>query len=151
MANGAPSFLGSVLLHAGVIGLALIAWPKEGREPREMMATVPVSIVSEMTVLAAAPDNPADELITEDGSSSPELPAEVPPVPEPTPTPPLQRPEPVPKTTPRPAPEQPRTPPRQQPASTPTADPAARGAGTEPRRTVRATATGHDVGPSLHG
>ena len=40
MANGAPSFLGSVLLHAGVIGLALIAWPKEGREPREMMATV---------------------------------------------------------------------------------------------------------------
>ncbi|HAJ02687.1 MAG TPA: hypothetical protein DCL55_05515, partial [Brevundimonas sp.] len=83
MANGAPSFLGSVLLHAGVIGLALIAWPKEADAPREMMATVPVSIVSEMTVLAAAPDNPADELITEDGSSSPELPAEV--LPEPVP------------------------------------------------------------------
>lgn len=116
MANGGPSFLGSVLLHAGVIGLALIAWPKEGREPREMMGAVPVSIVSDVTVLAAAPDNPADELIEEDGSSAPEPPAEVIPEPEPTPTPPLQRPEPAPKTTPRPEPEQPRTPPRQQPS-----------------------------------
>ena len=105
MANGAPSFLGSVLLHAGVIGLALIAWPKEADAPREMMATVPVSIVSEMTVLAAAPDNPADELITEDGSSSPELPAEV--LPEPVPEAP---------PTPRPQAEQPRTPPRQPPS-----------------------------------
>lgn len=115
MANGGPSFLGSVLLHAGVIGLALIAWPKEGPAPREMMGSVPVSIVSDVTVLAAAPDNPADELIEDDGSSSPELPAEVIPEPEPTPTPPLQRPEPVPKTTPRPQPEQPPTPPRPNP------------------------------------
>lgn len=120
MANGAPSFLGSLLLHAGVIGLALIAWPKEADAPREMMGSVPVSIVSETTVLAAAPDNPADELITEDGSSSPELPAEVLPEAEPTPTPPLQRPEPVPKTTPRSQPEQPRTPPRQPPPQRPT-------------------------------
>lgn len=120
MANGGPSFLGSVLLHAGVIGLALIAWPKEIDAPREMLGTVPVSIVSETTVLAAAPDNPADELITEDGSSSPELPAEVLPEAEPTPTPPLQRPQPVPKTTPRPQPEQPRTPPRQSPPQRPT-------------------------------
>lgn len=119
MANGGPSFLGSVLLHAGVIGLALIGWPKEPDAPREMMGSVPVSIVSEMTVTAAAPDNPADELITEDGSSSPELPAEVLPEAEPTPTPPLQRPEPVPKTTPRPQPEQPRTPPRQTPPQRP--------------------------------
>jgi outer membrane biosynthesis protein TonB len=120
MANGAPSFLGSVLLHAGVIGLALIAWPKEGPEPREMMGSVPVSIVSEMTVLAAAPDNPADELITEDGSSSPELPPEVLPEAEPTPTPPLPSPQPAPRTTPRSQPEQPRTPPRQTPPQRPT-------------------------------
>ena len=115
MANGAPSFLGSVLLHAGVIGLALIAWPKEADAPREMMGSVPVSIVSEMTVTAAAPDNPADELITEDGSSSPELPAEV--LPEPVPeTPPTPRPDPAPRPTPRPQAEQPRTPPRQPPS-----------------------------------
>jgi len=117
MAKGAPSFLGSILLHAGVIGLALIAWPKEGREPREMMATVPVSIVSETTVLAAAPDNPADELITEDGSASPEAPAEM--LPEPVAeTPPIPRPDPAPRPTPRPQAEPPRTPPRQ-PASPP--------------------------------
>jgi len=115
MANGGPSFLGSVLLHAGVIGLALIAWPKEADAPREMMGSVPVSIVSDVTVLAAAPDNPADELITEDGSASPEAPAEV--LPEPvTETPPTPRPDPAPRPTPRPQPEQPRTPPRQQPS-----------------------------------
>jgi outer membrane biosynthesis protein TonB len=116
MANGAPSFLGSVLLHAGVIGLALIAWPKEGPAPREMMGSVPVSIVSDVTVLAAAPDNPADELITEDGSSSPEAPAET--LPDPVPeTPPVPRPDPAPRTTPRAEPERPRTPPRQPPST----------------------------------
>ena len=61
MANGGPSFLGSVLLHAGVIGLALIAWPKEADAPREMMGSVPVSIVSDVTVLAAAPDKDASD------------------------------------------------------------------------------------------
>ena len=113
MANRLPSFLGSVLLHAGVIGLALIAWPKEVRAPREMMATVPVSIVSDITVLAAAPDNPADEVITEDGSASPEPPAEIPPEPVPDATPPVPRPDPAPRTTPSPRPPPPRTPPRQ--------------------------------------
>lgn len=113
MANRLLSFLGSVLLHAGVIGLALIAWPKEVRAPREMMATVPVSIVSDITVLAAAPDNPADEVITEDGSASPEPPAEIPPEPVPDATPPVPRPDPAPRTTPTPRPTPPRTPPRQ--------------------------------------
>lgn len=115
MANGGPSFLGSLLLHAGVIGLALIAWPKEADAPREMMGSVPVSIVSDTTVLAAAPDNPADELVTEDGSSSPELPAETVPEPEPTPTPPLERPQPPTKSATREAPERPRTPPQRPP------------------------------------
>lgn len=119
MARGGPSILGSILLHAGVIGLAMVAWPKQAPTPREMLGTVPVSIVSEITVTAAAPDNPADELIEDDGSSSPELPAEVLPEPEPTPTPPLPRPEPVPKATPRTQPEQPRTPPRQPPPQRP--------------------------------
>lgn len=114
MARGGPSLIASVLLHAGVAALALVSWPSERETPRELLATVPVSIVSEMTVSAAAPDNPSDELVEEDGSSSPEAPAEVPPepVPEPVPTPPQPRPEPPRKAEPRPEPPQRADPPR---------------------------------------
>lgn len=124
MARGGPSFLGSVLLHAGVAALTLVSWPSRHEAPREMLASVPVSIVSEMTVAAAAPDNPAEELIEEDGAASPETPAETPPEPVPEPTPPLPRTEPQPKTTPRTEPERSRPPqpqpqPREQPGLSP--------------------------------
>lgn len=114
MARGGPSILGSVLLHAGVIGLAFIAWPRDVEAPRDMLGSVPVSIVSDVTVMAAAPDNPSDELITDDGSASPEAPPEV--LPEAEPVPPVPRTEPSPRPTPRSEPERPRTAPQRPPA-----------------------------------
>ena len=87
-------------------------------EPRPVVNAVPVSIVSEMVIEAAAADNPSEELVTEDATTAP-----VAPPPEPVPAPPEPRPVPPPVPTPtpvkkapppRPTPPRP-TPPRVQP------------------------------------
>ena len=87
-------------------------------EPRPIMNAVPVSIVSEMVIEAAAADNPSEELVTEDATTAPVAapPEPVPAPPEPKPVPPpLPTPTPVKKAPPpRPTPPRP-TPPRAQP------------------------------------
>lgn len=104
-----PGALGSVVVHGLVVGLALFTWPKADREIAPV-SSVPVSVISETLIEAAAPDNPSEELV--------ETPLEAteptPPPPTPTPPPPSPRPTPSPqpptqKTQPRP-PE--KTPPR---------------------------------------
>lgn len=148
MRKPTPALIGSIALHGGVAALALIGFSATKEEPRPLVNSVPVSIVSEMVIEAAAPDNPQPEPSPEDGATAPvettvapPEPTPAPPEPKPTPpaprpTPPAPRPEPAPRPTPtppakkaetpRPTPpretprEQPRpTPPREQPRPTP--------------------------------
>jgi len=106
-----PAILGSVALHVGVLALALISWPKKELPP--VPNSVPVSIMSSEVIDAAAPDNPSEELVTEDGASAPTEAVEAPPAPTPAPTPP-----------PTPAPPTPRIPPKvTPPAPTPRPQP----------------------------
>jgi len=88
-------------------------------EMRPVINAVPVSIVSEMVIEAAAADNPGEERVTEDADTAP---VALPPEPVPTPPEPKPIPPPVPTPTtvtkaapPRPVPPRP-TPPRVQPA-----------------------------------
>jgi len=127
MRRPSPAIVGSILLHAGVVALAFVSWPEKTEEPKPLVNSVPVSIVSEETIAAAPADNPQPEPSPDDAAtapvSAPEEPA--PPVPEPTPprptpTPPPPRPTPTPRPTPpRPQPTPPRpappTPPKTQP------------------------------------
>lgn len=123
MERPAPSLIGSVLVHGGVVaavvGAMLVAPPKPPERP--MVNAVPVSIVSDVVIEAAAPDNPSEELVTEDASTAP-VAAPPEPIPEPAPTPPPPTPTPPPpKKAPalRPTP----TPPRPTPPRTPTPTP----------------------------
>lgn len=122
------ALVGSIVVHAAVVGvmaLGLLTWSE--RQPLEMVSAVPVSIVSDTVVIeAAAPDNPSDELVTEDAATAPvESPPEpVPPEPSPpppTPAPPPPRPAPTPRPTPpRPTPAPPTpTPEKARPQPTP--------------------------------
>ncbi|MDI1328448.1 MAG: hypothetical protein PSV23_16785 [Brevundimonas sp.] len=114
MERPGPALIGSLLVHGGaivaVIAAGLIA-PKA--ELRPVVNAVPVSIVSDVVIEAAAADNPSEELVTEDAATapvaSPPEPVPAPPEPKPVP-PPLPTPTPVKKATP-PRP----TPPRAQP------------------------------------
>ena len=132
MRRPSPAIFGSVALHAGVVALALVSWSSKD-EPRPLVNSVPVSIVSEMVIAAAPADNPQPEPSPEDGATAPvETPPEpvppeptptpppprpTPPAPRPVPTPPAPRPTPAP--TPRPTPPKP-TPPAPAPRPTPT-------------------------------
>jgi len=113
-----PAILGSLALHAGVVALALVSWSSKVDEPKPLVNSVPVSIVSDIEIAAAPADNPQAEPSPEDGATAPvETPPEPVP-PEPTPTPPAPRPTPVPpRPTPRP------TPPIPAPRPTPTPTP----------------------------
>lgn len=131
MQRPAPALIASVLLHAGVIGIAVLAsslgWVKA---PLPTVTAVPVSIVSDVVIEAGPADNPSEEVVTEDATTAPvEVPPEpvpvepTPPTPRPTPTPtrpaPTPRPQPTPpraQPTPRPPAQRPATPPRNQPA-----------------------------------
>ncbi|MDO1559576.1 hypothetical protein Q0812_09070 [Brevundimonas sp. 2R-24] len=98
-----PAILGSVLVHALVIGAFFIALPK--RPSTLVQGAVPVTIVSSVTQLAAPADNPQPE-----AEVAPEAELTETPEPEPTPAPP------TPSQT-RPTPPQPRpTPPQPNPA-----------------------------------
>jgi len=111
------SLAASIAVHAavilGVLGYGLLGYT---RAPMNVETAVPVSIVSDTVIEAAAADNPDDELVTEDAATAPV--AETPPEPappEPAPPRPTPTPAPVKKATPpRPTPPRP-TPPRPQP------------------------------------
>lgn len=123
MERPGSALVASILVHAavvlGVIGYGLLG---PTRPPLKVEMAVPVSIVSETTIEAAAPDNPAEEPITEDAATAPPPPAPVPPEPvppapaPPVPTPPVKK---APTPTPRPTP----TPPRPEPTPRPTPAP----------------------------
>ncbi|WP_146112147.1 MULTISPECIES: hypothetical protein [unclassified Brevundimonas] len=132
MRRPSPAIVGSLALHAGVVALALVSWTSKD-EPKPLVNSVPVSIVSDIEIAAAPADNPQPEPSLEDGATAPvETPPEpvppeptpVPPQPAPRPTPPAPRPTPrppekapAPRPTPTPAPTPRPTPPR--PAPTP--------------------------------
>lgn len=138
-----PALIGSIALHGGVAALALIGFTAQKEEPRPLVNSVPVTIVSEMVIEAAAPDNPQPEPSPEDGATAPvettvapPEPKPAPPEPKPTPpaprpTPPAPAPRPTPAPTPRPTPtpppkkaETPRpTPPREAPRQQPRPNP----------------------------
>ncbi len=117
MRRPSPAILGSIALHAGVVALALVSFSHKADEPKPLVNSVPVTIVSETVIEAAAADNPQPEPSPDDAAtapvSAPETPT--PPVPQPTPPPPTPTPAP-PRPTPRPTPAPPRpTPPRPSP------------------------------------
>lgn len=112
MNRPSPAVLAALALHAGVAALFFVPWPRKPVAP--IVATVPVSIVSDtVTIEAAAPDNPSEELI--EGEEAPPPPPE-PPEPEPprpAPTPRPNTPPPPEKAPPRPPREQ-RPPPKEE-------------------------------------
>ena len=105
MERPGASLIGSVVVHAAVVGVAVLGlMSRDDREIKPMINAVPVSIVSEAVVEAAAADNPSEELVTEDASTAPvEAPPEPAP-PEPAPPPPTPRPVPAKAPAPRPVP-----------------------------------------------
>ncbi|PZO00825.1 MAG: cell envelope biogenesis protein TolA, partial [Alphaproteobacteria bacterium] len=54
-----PAILGSIALHAGVAGLALVSWPRTEMALPPTIASVPVTIVSSVEIAAAPADNPS--------------------------------------------------------------------------------------------
>lgn len=128
MRRPSPAILGSLALHAGVVALAfLMVSHKTDEDETPLVASVPVTIVSEEVIQAAPADNPQPEPSPDDAATAPvQQPDPVPPTPEPTPPQPQPRPTPTP---PRP------TPPRPAPTPTPTPKPAP--TPTPPRPTPR--------------
>ncbi|WP_295172044.1 hypothetical protein [uncultured Brevundimonas sp.] len=128
MRRPSPAILGSLALHAGVIALAFVMVShKTDEDETPLVASVPVTIVSEEVIQAAPADNPQPEPSPDDAATAPvQQPDPVPPTPEPTPPQPQPRPTPPP---PRP------TPPRPAPTPTPTPKPAP--TPTPPRPTPR--------------
>lgn len=136
MRRPSPAIVGSLALHAGIVALALVSWPRAETEIKPTISSVPVSIVSSEVIAAAPADNPAEDRVEDDAATAPvsapdEAPLEpTPPTPpRPTPTPPTPTPPtkaPTPASAPRPPPPRPTpsprpTPPRATPPSpTPT-------------------------------
>lgn len=121
MRRPSPAIVGSLALHAGVVALALVSWSSKD-EPKPLVNSVPVSIVSDIEIAAAPADNPQPEPSPEDGATAPvETPPEpVPPEPTPSPPPPAPRPTPP---TPRPTPRPPEKAPAPRPTPAPTPRP----------------------------
>lgn len=117
MEKPGSSLVASIVVHAAVVlGVMFYGLLGLTREPMNVETAVPVSIVSDTVIEAAAADNPDDERVTEDASTAPVAPTPPEPVPpEPVP-PPTPAPAPVKKATPpRPTPPRAVTPPRPQP------------------------------------
>jgi len=114
-----PAILGSLALHAGVIALAFVMVShKTDEDETPLVASVPVTIVSEEVIQAAPADNPQPEPSPDDAATAPvQQPDPVPPTPEPTPPQPQPRPTPTP---PRPTPPRPAPTPTPKPTPTPT-------------------------------
>mgnify|MGYP002336138728 CR=1 FL=1 len=120
MERPGSSLLASIAVHAAVV-LAVAGYGLLGftREPLNVETAVPVSIVSDTIIEAAAADNPSEELVTEDAATAPVVPTPPEPVP-PEPVPPPPTPAPVKKAMPpRPTPPRATPPPRPQPPRPP--------------------------------
>lgn len=111
----APALIGSVLLHALVIGAGFIVLPFAAK-PFKMADAVPITIVS------TAPPAPATAP-TEAPLPTPETTPAPEPAPQPAPAP-APPPAPIPKPTPAPAPPEPKPAPTPKPAPAPTPKPA---------------------------
>ena len=150
MRRPSPAIVGSLALHAGVVALALVSWTSKD-EPKPLVNSVPVSIVSDIEIAAAPADNPQPEPSPEDGATAPvETPPEpVPPEPKPTPPPPAPRPTP-PAPKPVPTPPAPRPTPAPTPRPTPPkpTPPAPRPTPTPPRPTPPAPAPARPTPPA---
>lgn len=99
-----PAVAGAVGLHVAVAGLLLLAGLQKPNEIQPLVNSVPVSIVSDQVIEAAAPDNPQETPSEEDGATAPtpEMVEPTPPAPQPTPPAPAPTPKPAEKATPRP-------------------------------------------------
>ncbi|WP_313007044.1 hypothetical protein [Brevundimonas vesicularis] len=122
MRRPSPAILGSLALHAGVVALAFVMVShKTDEDETPLVASVPVTIVSEEVIQAAPADNPQPEPSPDDAATAPaRQPDPVPPTPEPTPPQPQPRPTPTP---PRPTPPRPAPTPAPTPKPTPTPTP----------------------------
>ncbi|WP_313553056.1 hypothetical protein [Brevundimonas sp.] len=138
MRRPSPAILGSLALHAGVIALAFVTFSHQTEEEKPLVASVPVTIVSQEVVQAAPADNPQPEPSPDDAATAPvQQPDPVPPTPEPTP--PQPRPQPQPQPQPRPTPTPQRPTPAPTPRPTPTPAPTPRPTPTPPRPQPRPT------------
>lgn len=116
MERPGPALLGSVIVHAAVIGAVVFALMFGGVRPeRQIVNAVPVSIVSDTMVLGGPADAPSEDPAV-DAAAAPPVEAPEPPPPTPTPVPTPRPPEKAPALRPTP----PRTPPRR-PATPPPA------------------------------
>lgn len=109
MERPGPALIGSVIVHAAVVGAVVLAMIAGGDRPRrEIVNAVPVSIVSEAMVLAGPADAPSEEPAS-DVEAAPPVEAVEPPPPTPTPVPTPRPPEKTvtPRPTPRPTPPRP--------------------------------------------
>lgn len=114
MERPGPALIGSVVVHALAIGAVVFALMFGGQRPaREMVQTIPVSIMSETMVLGGPADAPSPEPASDvEAAPPPEAVEPPPPTPEPVPTPrppekpPAPRPE-ARKPTPAPPPATP--------------------------------------------
>lgn len=113
MERPGPALLGSIVVHAAVIGAVLLAMMFGGGRPeRQIVQSIPVSILSEDMVLAGPADAPSPEPAS-DVEAAPEDEAVEPPPPEPAPVPTPRPPEKAP--TPRPETRRPPPPPSNPP------------------------------------
>ena len=82
MERPGTSLLASIAVHAAVV-LAVVGYGLLGftREPLNAESAVPVSIISDTVIEAAAPDNPDDELVIEEAATAPVIPTPPEPVP----------------------------------------------------------------------
>lgn len=119
MERPGSALVASILVHAAVV-LGVIGFGMFGhtRAPMKMEMAVPVSIISETVIEAAAADNPDEEIVAEDAATAPAAPTPPEPAPPepapPEPAPPVPSP-PVPTPAVKKAPEPRPTPPRTQP------------------------------------
>ena len=72
MRRPSPAILGSIALHAGVVALAFVSFSHKADEPKPLVNSVPVTIVSETVIEAAAADNPQPEPSPDDAAPDPD-------------------------------------------------------------------------------
>lgn len=121
MERPGPALIGSIVVHAAVIGAVLLAMMFGGQPPRrQIVQSIPVSILSEDMVLAGPADAPSPEPAS-DVEAAPPPEAVEPPPPTPTPVPTPRPPEkaPAPRRETRPPPPRPVTPPPAKKRETP--------------------------------
>ncbi|MBU2270157.1 MAG: hypothetical protein KKE52_02530, partial [Alphaproteobacteria bacterium] len=72
MERPGTGLIGSVVVHAAIIGAVLLALSLGGERPeREVLTTIPVSILSEDIVLAGPADAPSEEPAADNAAAPP--------------------------------------------------------------------------------